>query len=171
VRVGPLEAELARTAGTELVLSAPCAGTVVRLHVRGADAVVREGEVLGEVACAGSALRADVMLPAAGVPLVQRGQVVKLFYDAFPFQRYGVRWGTVRWSGPASGGGVAADSAAFRALVDVEDRPVMVRGRPRPLMVGMGGQARVIVERRSLISYAFEPIRELRENLAARPER
>ncbi len=171
VRVGPLEGELARTAagGSELAIVAPCAGTIVRLHVRAADAVVRDGDALGEVACAGSALRADVTLPAEGIPLVQRGQRVKLFYDAFPYQRYGVRYGTVRWSGPTSG--VATDSGAFRALVDVDGRPVVVQGRPRPLLPGMGGRARVLVDRRALISYAFEPIRQLREHLDEGPGR
>jgi hypothetical protein len=135
--VGPLEGELARTAGTDLAV-APCAGTVVHLHVQGVDAVVRDGDVLGEVPCAGNAQRADLTLPAEGIPLVQPGQTVKLLYDAFPFQRYGVGYGTVRWSGPAG----TADSGAFRALVDIDARPVVVRGRPRPLMPGMAGRAR-----------------------------
>jgi hypothetical protein len=33
----------------------------------------------------------------------------------------------------------------------------------------MGGQADVVVGRRSLVSYAFEPIRALKENLAEPP--
>jgi hypothetical protein len=30
----------------------------------------------------------------------------------------------------------------------------------------MGGQARVVIDRRTLVSYVFEPIRQLRESLA-----
>jgi hypothetical protein len=33
----------------------------------------------------------------------------------------------------------------------------------------MGGEVRVIVGRRSLVSYAFEPIRQLRESMAETP--
>ena len=59
---------------------------------------------------------------------------------------------------------------SFRVFVDLSDETVRVDGQPRPLMAGMGGTARVIVGRRSLISYAFEPLRQLRENLAAPPK-
>jgi hypothetical protein len=34
----------------------------------------------------------------------------------------------------------------------------------------MGGSARVIVGSRSLISFAFQPLRQLRENLAGAPK-
>jgi hypothetical protein len=34
----------------------------------------------------------------------------------------------------------------------------------------MGGTARVVIERRSLVSYAFEPIRQLRESLSGGEE-
>lgn len=36
---------------------------------------------------------------------------------------------------------------------------------------GVGGRAEVVIARRSLISIAFDPIRQLRENLAYPPER
>src|SRR4029453_13078012 len=42
-------------------------------------------------------------------------------------------------------------------------------GEARPFLAGMGGRADVVVGRRSLISYAFEPARMLRETLPDRP--
>ena len=63
----------------------------------------------------------------------------------------------------------ARDTGEFRALVDLEEATVLVRGQARPLLAGMGGQADVVVGRRSLVSYAFEPIRALRENLRETP--
>jgi hypothetical protein len=71
---------------------------------------------------------------------------------------------------PASGTTIAG-GPAFRALVDLDDAGIRVDGLLRPYLPGMGGQARVVVDRRTLISYAFEPIRELRESLAGAPER
>jgi len=43
---------------------------------------------------------------------------------------------------------------------------MLVSGRPQPLLPGMVGRADIIVGRRTLVSYAFEPIRQLRENMA-----
>jgi hypothetical protein len=38
-----------------------------------------------------------------------------------------------------------------------------------PLLAGMRGEARVVTGRRSLISFAFEPIRALEENFSSPP--
>jgi membrane fusion protein len=92
---------------------------------------------------------------------------VRLLYDAFPYQRYGIKHGTVRWVSPASV--TVKDHQVFRVLVDLDERSVQVKGEARPFLAGMGGRADVVVGRRSLISYAFEPVRMLRETLADPP--
>lgn len=176
IRAAALEREVGGTRGSDLAVAAPCAGSVLRLAVRSAGAVVQEGETLAEVACAHRALQAELTVPSLGVARMREGQRVKLLYDAFPFQRYGTRTGVVRWVSPAgaspvasgASGAAGAASAApeFRALVAVRDTSVRVDGVPRALLAGMGGEARVVVGRRTLASYAFEPIRQLRESLA-----
>jgi multidrug efflux pump subunit AcrA (membrane-fusion protein) len=58
-------------------------------------------------------------------------------------------------------------SQSFRVFTELDDRVVRVQGESRSLAPGMGGRAAIIVGRRSLVSYAFEPIRQMRENLAS----
>lgn len=167
IRASSLGRDPVSSSDSGFVLTAPCAGTLLRLRVNAAGAVVREGDTLAEVACQGAPLQGELVLPQAGVPLVQKGQGVKLRFDAFPYQRYGVRFGTVRWLGPA--GLSAQDSGAFRAIVDLSESSIRVRGKMRPLLPGMGGQADIVVGRRSLVSYAFEPLRALKESFADAP--
>jgi len=167
IRIGALTADLVDLSDSGMVVLSPCEGTVLRLHVSTPGHVVKEGEVLAELACTGEQLQAELVVSQAGLPLVEPGQSVKLRYDAFPYQRYGVRFGTVRWVGQA--GTTRADSGSFRALIDVRDTVVMVRGAARPFLPGMGGVAEIVVGRRSLLSFAFEPVRALRENLRAPP--
>jgi len=62
-------------------------------------------------------------------------------------------------------------ASGFRALADLTESSVLVRGERRSVSPGMGGFARVIVGRRSLVSYAFEPLRQLKESLAGEPSR
>ena len=124
---------------------------------------MHESDVLAEVACAGARLQAELRLPQQGLALVGPGQPVKLMYDAFPYQRYGVRYGTVRWVSPASGS--RRGRRAFRVFAELDESTVRVQGESRPLAPGMGGRAAIIVGRRSLVSYAFEPIRQLRETM------
>lgn len=163
-RAAMLENELVRT-GSQLTVPAPCTGSILQLHVRNVGATVREGDPLADLACEGQALQAELTLPQEGMALVRAGQPVKLLYDAFPYQRYGARQATIRWISPESVGEKGGTSA-FRALADLRETQFLIHGRPRPVVPGMGGRARVIVGRRSLISYAFEPLRQLRENLA-----
>jgi membrane fusion protein len=166
VRTSMLEKELAQT-GRQLTAAAPCTGSLVKMHVRGIGAVVREGDLLAEVACEGERLEAELTVPQDGMALLRPGQPVKLLYDAFPYQRYGVRLATIRWISPAG----TADNAkgVFRALADLKETDVPVRGQRRPVESGMGGRARIIVGKRSLVSYVFEPLRQLKESLAGPP--
>jgi membrane fusion protein len=163
-RIATLRLDPAATSGAHLTISAPCAGIVLRSHVRTAGAVVREGDVLAEIACDGERLQGELMLSEAGVPLLRRGQAVRLRFDAFPYQRFGVRFGTVRWLGPAGSAGETA--LRFRALFALRDTAIAVHGSPRPFLTGMSGTAEILVGRRSLMSYVLEPVRALRERYA-----
>ena len=172
IRADALAREQGDNRGSDLAVVAPCSGSVLRLAVRGAGAVVQESETLAELSCAERRLQAELTVPPSAVARMREGQRVKLLYDAFPFQRYGVRVGTVQWVSPAGATTITAagPTSQFRALVTVRDSTIRVDGAPRPLLAGMGGQARVVVGRRSLVSYAFEPIRQLRESLSAADE-
>ncbi len=155
----------------DLVVTAPCAGTMLRLVVSSPGAVVQPGDALGEIACVGQRLQVEMTLGQEDVSRVRQGQGAKLLYDAFPYQRFGTKAGRVRWVGPATAGraplaGTTGADRAFRALIDARDSTIVVDGDVRPLLVGMRGEARVVTGRRSLISFAFEPIRALKENFA-----
>src|SRR5260370_36099812 len=103
------------------------------------------------------------MIPQEGLGRIRPGQPVKLLYDAFPYQRYGVRRATVRWGSPASGGDT---SGSFRALADLAEEGVLIEGERRRFEPGMAGRPGVIVGRRTAGSYAFEPLPPLKERLA-----
>ncbi len=165
IRSAMLGTELAQT-GSQLTAVAPCTGSVLKMSVRAVGATVREGDLLAEVACQGQKVEAELTIPQDGLALLRTGQPVKLLYDAFPYQRYGVHYGTIRWVSPASMG---EKDGTFRALADLKDDSVSVAGSRRPVQPGMGGRARVIVGRRSLVSYAFEPLRQLKESLGGAP--
>jgi membrane fusion protein len=167
IRIDALSRDLTDLTDSGLAVVSPCQGVILRLHLAAAGALVREGEMISEIACKGEQLQAEFQVPQAGLPLIRPGQAVKLLYDAFPYQRYGVRFGTVRWVGPS--GVTSRDSSAFRVLVDLADDSIKVKGQSRALQAGMGGMAHVVVGRRTLVSYAVEPIRAIRENMRDSP--
>ncbi len=153
--------------GNTMSVAAPCAGTIVKLHVQHTGSVVHEGDVLAELVCANEPLQAELRLPERGMALVRVGQSVKLLYDAFPYERYGVQYATLTWLSPGSSAG--SPGPGFRALAEIDSKTVGVQGQPRAVLPGMTGRAAVIIGRRSLASYALEPLRQMRESLATRP--
>jgi membrane fusion protein len=162
-RTGMLDGEGSRE-GNALLVRAPCAGTIVKLVVKNPGSVIRGSDVLAEIACRGARLLAELMVPQRGLTLLRAGQPVKLRYDAFPYQRYGVRYATLRWVSPAaSAPGVGA---SFRALADLDEQTLHLGGPPRSVLPGMGGQASIVVGRRSLASYVIDPLRQMREAMS-----
>jgi len=167
IRAGALRAGLAGSDGNEIRLTAPCAGTILRLHVKNSGAVLHEGYAVAELACAGETLQAELNVPESGVGKLKTGQGVKLKYDAFPYQRYGVKYGSVSWLSPAA---VETNlGASFKSHVEIADSEIMVQGQPRSLFAGMTGKAEIVIGNRSLIEYVFEPLRQLKENLSDVP--
>ncbi len=154
--------------GTGLVVPSPCDGTLLRLRVRASGSFVAQGDLLADLACVSDSLVVEMEVPASGIGRVRAGQDVRLLYDAFPYQRYGVRFAEVTWSGAASGTSAVTDSTAFRARARPDDATVRVDGADLALMPGMGGTARVVVARRRLIMYAFSPLLQLREAMSDR---
>ncbi len=169
VRIRALGRDADRRSEDALALAAPCTGTLLRLQVKQGGAFVEPGEALAEIACGGDPLLAELLLPQNAVGRVQAEQGVKLLYDAFPYQRFGVRHAWVRWVSPAS---VEIEGQpVFRALAELGEDHIRVDGAQRPLRAGMHGRARVVVGRRTLVTYVFEPLQRLRESLRDVPLR
>jgi multidrug efflux pump subunit AcrA (membrane-fusion protein) len=163
-RKGMLDNEASRD-GNTLSVASPCDGTIVKLLVKTPGTAVNEFETLAEIVCRDERLQAELVVPQRGLAQLNAGQAVKLRYDAFPYQRYGVRYGTLRWISPATAS--QAEGASFRALADLDEQTLRIGSQDRAVLPGMGGEASVIVGRRSLASYAFQPLRQMREAMAA----
>src|SRR5438034_3020543 len=101
---------------------------------------------------------------AASLANLAIAQRVQYFVEAFPYQRYGAVTGKLDWISPSAI--TTTDGAHFVALGSLDRYEISPRtGEVLPLRVGMRGQANIIVGGRTLIEYAFEPIRQLRESM------
>ena len=116
-RKGMLDGEASRD-GNALTVAAPCAGTVVKLLVKNARHRRARLDVLAEIVCRDERLQAELMVPQRGLALLRAGQPVKLRYDAFPYQRYGVRYAHAAVDQP-----VRSSAAGARRVVQGAGRP------------------------------------------------
>jgi len=163
VRIAGIEGQLRQATGDLAYLAAPYDGTVVSVARQRIGDVVGVGQELCQVAPGAAPPRAHLQLEERGMARLREGQPVKLLFEAFPYQRYGVVEGDLVWLSPAAI--MAGGEERFVGHVVPGALEIGAAGRAQPLRAGMRGEARIQVGRRTLIEYAFQPIRQLRENM------
>ena len=163
LEITSLQAMLEDAGEGVISVRAPYNAVVVTLDQRNVGNVVQPGTALCHLARTDAVPHAHLIIYEQGVPRLAAAQRVRLFFEAFPYQRYGTITGRLDWISPVA---VAAEGGhQFTADASLDRHDFTVGGQTRPLRVGMKGEARVIVGSRTLIDYAFEPVHQLRENL------
>ncbi len=163
-----LEGRLAETSGRHAYqLRAPVAGRISALQARVglvADPTIPQLAIVP----AGSLLVAELLVPARAAGFVAPGQTVRVAYEAFPYQRFGLHGGIVRnVSGtllrPAEiVGPIAIRDPSYRVTVTLDRQSIEAFGREFPLGADMALKADIVFDRRSLLDWVLDPIRSLR---------
>lgn len=154
-----------------LVVRAPQAGTVSAVLAEPGQSV-SPASALASLMPQGSSLQAHLFAPSSAVGFVRPGQSVQLRFDTYAYQKYGHRPGRVLQVsrtplGASELATLALPAAAqaeplFRITVALEDLP---GAEPLALAPGMRLHADVLLERRRLVEWLFEPLIGLRSRL------
>jgi multidrug resistance efflux pump len=164
MRIGALKTDLENTQQNLLTVRSPYEGVITSMDQRTVGSFVQQGQVLCQLAPKDAKPRARMTLNEAGLPKLTIAQRVRYFFEAFPYQRYGAVTGKLDWISQSAV--TTTDGTHFVALGSLDRYEISPRaGQVLPLRVGMRGQANIIVGGRTLIEYAFEPIRQLRESM------
>ncbi len=164
MRIGGLKTDLENTHQNLLTVRSPYEGVITSMDQRTVGSFVQQGQVLCQLAAKDAKPRARMTLNEAGLPKLAIAQRVRYFFEAFPYQRYGAVTGKLDWISPSAV--TTAEGSHFVALGSLDRYEISPRaGQVLPLRVGMRGDAHIIVGGRTLIEYAFEPIRQLRESM------
>lgn len=141
-------------------LLSPVTGRVTALSAHPGQAVLT-GQPLLVLVPDNSLLYAEFYVPSAAIGFISPGQDLRIAVDAFPYQKYGTVAAIVEKisaapiSKPDSNG-------QQRSVFLLKARLGMVHmgsnGEIRPLLPGMILHARIVLERRNLLSWIFEPL-------------
>lgn len=160
-----LEGKQAATrAETQILLFAPKSGRLAALQARSGSAVTA-GQTLAIVLPKGAKLQAELWAPSRAAGFVRPGDKVRLMYDAFPYQRFGVGKGRVVEVAQAPTApadlppSFTAQESLYRVVVAVEDQAVGGYGRRWPLAPGMRLTADMVLEQQSLMAWLFDKVR------------
>ena len=164
MHISALKTDLENTNQNLLTIRSPYEGIITSVDYRTIGSVVQQGQVLCQLAPKDVKPKARMTLNDAGLAQLAVAQRVRYFFEAFPYQRYGTVTGKLNWVSPSAV--TTPDGAHFIALGSLDRYEISPRaGQALPLRVGMQGEARIIVGGRTLVEYAFEPIRQLRESV------
>src|SRR5215212_1663406 len=165
MRSEALKSDLENTTKSTLAVRSPYDGVVLSMDQRTVGAVVQQGQVLCQLSSVAAIPHARMPLTEGGLAKLAIGQKVRYFFEAFPYQRYGAVDGKLDWVSPSTVN--TTEGAHFVASASLDRTSIAVRtGKTMPLRVGMKGEAHIVVGHRTLIEYAFEPIRQLRESVS-----
>ncbi|HUB13752.1 MAG TPA: HlyD family efflux transporter periplasmic adaptor subunit [Acetobacteraceae bacterium] len=163
-----LEGRLAETSGRRAYqLRAPVSGRISALQARVglvADPTIPQLAIVPT----GSVLEAELLVPARAAGFVAPGQTVRLAYQAFPYQRFGLYGGRVRNVSrtllrPAEiVGPMAVRDPSYRVTVTLDRQSIQAFGREFPLGADMTVKADIVFDRRSLLDWVLDPVRSLR---------
>jgi membrane fusion protein len=177
-QIGPLERKIAEVEGTriqdkarrEVDIVAPFDGAVTNIAVARGDSLAADASI-ATVLPRGSGLRAQLLVPTRASGFIAPGNDVVMRYDAFPFQRFGQYRGKVDivsrtvWSPGERVGPMQAREPVYRVDVKLDRQTVMAGGQEMPLRPGMTLSADILLEKRTVFEWVFEPVLELRGRL------
>lgn len=137
---------------SEIALVAPVAGHVADVSLAVGDAVAR-GAHLISVLPAGAELSAELRVPSKSAALLESGQEVRLFIDAWPREKFGAVNGIIdRVAAFVGDSDDGSTNGTYRVIVTIEPTD-------RPLRPGMSLGAELLLERRDLIDWIIGPLR------------
>ena len=147
---------------------APAAGTVATVLVQPGQ-MVTPGTALVAIIPADATLEAQLFLPSRSIGFVHPGEEVLLRYLAFPHQKFGMQRATITSVShnpmlPGELGFTPSDGAReplYRVKAALESQAIPAYGRLEPLQAGMQFEADILLDRRRLIEWIFEPLLSL----------
>jgi len=149
-------------------ITAPAAGIVAAVLVEPGQMVL-PGTTLATIIPRDSRLEAQLFSPSRSIGFVRAGQEVLLRYVAYPHQKFGTyRARVVAISrNPLAAselGFVPPDGSReplYRIKAALDSQSVLAYGRAQPLRAGMQVEADVLLDRRRLVEWVFEPLLSL----------
>ena len=176
---GEIERELATLAGASaenaarqtVVIRAPEDGMVTAV-LAGVGHSVTPATALASLLPSDAKLQAKLFAPSSAVGFLRPDQAVQLRYQAFPYQKFGHHAGqvvqvsrtplhTVELASlplPESLKATPSAEPLYPITVTLDQQSVQAYGLAQPLVPGMQLEADVLLDRRRLIEWIFEPL-------------
>ncbi|AFZ27372.1 multidrug resistance efflux pump [Cylindrospermum stagnale PCC 7417] len=145
------------------VVRSPIDGMIFALPIKKPGSVVQPGQMIAQIAPQNTALILKAQIPSQQSGFVKVGMPVKIKFDAYPFQEYGVLQGRVSWISPDSK--IQENNQNRREIYELDitlDQPYIQAANQRVFLTpGQTATAEVIVRQRRVIDLILDPFKKL----------
>lgn len=151
----------------EFVKNAPESGVVTAIQPTVGTQIDTDTPILSIIPD-NSPLEIELLLPTRSAGFVQLGDLVKIRFHAFPYQKFGLAHGKVINIDQAlilptdTILPIKIEEAIYRVRVSLNKQEISAYGKSFPLKVGMLADANIILEKRTLLEWLLDPIYAIR---------
>lgn len=145
------------------IIRTPIDGTIFQLSLDNAGVVLQAGQRVTQIAPKGMTPTFSAQMPSQESGFLRVGMPVKLKFDAYPFQDYGVVSGRLRKISPDSKVTKTAEGNAevFELDIALDKSYIQTPNKRIALTPGQTGTAEVIVRQRRIIDFILDPFKKL----------
>ena len=147
------------------VLRSPIEGTVFQLPIQRPGVVVQSGQAIAQIAPKNAILAFKAQMPTSESGFLRQGMPVKLKFDAYPFQDYGVIPGHLTLISPDSKilETPQGKIEVFELEITLDQNYIQDRNKRIVLTPGQTASAEVIIRQRRVIDFILDPFKKLQK--------
>lgn len=147
----------------ERFIYAPVDGYISTLNVSNAGEVVQPGQNLAEILPENTPLVLSANLPNQEAGFIKEGMSVKVKFDAYPYQDYGVIEGTVTSISPDTKS-QENQEPVYQLEVELEQNSILENQEEIPFKPGQTATADIIIRQRRIADVLLEPLQKFKKN-------
>ncbi|MDZ8134468.1 MAG: HlyD family efflux transporter periplasmic adaptor subunit [Nostoc sp. DedQUE04] len=147
------------------VVRSPLNGVIFELPTTKPGAVVQVGQRIAQIAPATTDFVLRANMPNQDSGFLKVGMPVKVKFDAYPFQEYGIVPGKVTWISPDSKVSQTPQGniETYELEITLDQQYVQNGNKRIPLGAGQTANAEVIIRQRRVIDFVLDPFKKLKK--------
>ncbi|MCV3212306.1 HlyD family efflux transporter periplasmic adaptor subunit [Plectonema radiosum NIES-515] len=173
-QIGTLKSQIAQ-AGSQVtslelqmqqrIVRSPIDGVIFEFPTTKPGAVVQPGQRIAQIAPKNTNFALKAQIPSQDSGFLKVGMPVKIKFDAYPFQEYGIVQGKLTWISPDSKVSQTPQGNAENFDLEITiDQQYIQNGKKRiPLSAGQTANAEVIIRQRRVIDFVLDPFKKLQK--------
>lgn len=147
------------------LVRSPSDGTIFSLSLDSAGTFLQPGQAIAQIAPAGANLIFRAQMPSSESGFLRTGLPVKLKFDAYPFQDYGIISGNLQRISPDSKSIETPQGIiqTFELEIALDQPYIQTQNKRILLSPGQTATAEVVIRQRRIIDFILDPFKKLQK--------